>query len=228
MRCRGCLRGVDFVSGFRSAGPRRRAQYLVSQVKRGDATLEHLLTGALAFVESSHSSATKTAGRVERPDVVGVLSQLASAARLLRSADGRYCAQVPVGDRLEIYGLTSAGNSDTRKLVGRSANERTRGWQPRERAAGKAAGEKKLGEKQRAVAVDLYRQMKHTIDETARRLASRGQRFTSMLRRLALSDIGSKHVTILFRCGIPSGPRGPWCSRSRAEDRRALRSDPWQ
>ncbi len=28
--------------------------------------------------------------------------------------------------------------------------------------------------------------------------------------------------------GIPSGPRGPWCSRSRAEDRRALRSDPWQ
>ena len=28
--------------------------------------------------------------------------------------------------------------------------------------------------------------------------------------------------------GIPSGPRGPWCSRSCAEDRRALRSDPWQ
>ena len=131
-----------------------------------------------------------------------------SAAPLLRSAHGRYCAQVPVGDRLEIYGLTSAGNSDTRKLVGRSANERTRGWQPRENAAGNAAGEKKLGEKQRAVAVDLYRQMKHTIDETARRLASRGQRLTSILRRLALSDIGSKHVTILFRCGIPPVPGG--------------------
>ena len=28
--------------------------------------------------------------------------------------------------------------------------------------------------------------------------------------------------------GIPAGPRGPWCSRSRAEDRRALRSDPWR
>jgi len=26
--------------------------------------------------------------------------------------------------------------------------------------------------------------------------------------------------------GIPSGPRGPWCSRSRAEDRRALRPTP--
>jgi transposase-like protein len=32
-------------------------------------------------------------------------------------------------------------------------------------AAGKAAGEKKLGDKQRATAVDLYRQKKHTIDE---------------------------------------------------------------
>ena len=84
----------------------------VSQAERGAATLEHLLTGALAFVESSRSSATETAGRVERPDVVGVLSQLASVARLLRSADGRYCAQVPVGDRLEIYGLTSAGFRD--------------------------------------------------------------------------------------------------------------------
>jgi hypothetical protein len=116
----------------------------VSQVERGAATLEHLLTSALAFVASSHSSATETAGRVERPDVVGVLSQLASGARLLRSADSRYCAQVPIGDRLEIYGLTSAGNSDTRKLVCWSANARTRGWQPREHAAGKAAGEKSL------------------------------------------------------------------------------------
>jgi AcrR family transcriptional regulator len=39
-----------------------------------------------------------------------------------------------------------------------------RGWQPREHAAGKAAAAK-LGEKQRAVAVDLYHRKKHTIDE---------------------------------------------------------------
>jgi hypothetical protein len=74
----------------------------LSQVERGAVTLEHMLTGAFAFVASSRSSATETAGRVERPDVVGVLSQLASGARLFRSGDGRYCAQVPVGDRLEI------------------------------------------------------------------------------------------------------------------------------
>ncbi len=33
-------------------------------------------------------------------------------AQLFRSADGRSCAQVPVGDRLEIYGLRSAGFRD--------------------------------------------------------------------------------------------------------------------
>jgi hypothetical protein len=74
----------------------------VSQVERGAATLERLLTGAFAFVASSRSSGTEAAGSVERSDVVGVLSQLASGARLLRSADGRYCAQLPVGDRLEL------------------------------------------------------------------------------------------------------------------------------
>ena len=38
--------------------------------------------------------------------------QLASRARLFRSTDGRFFAQVPVGDRLEIYGLKSAGFRD--------------------------------------------------------------------------------------------------------------------
>jgi hypothetical protein len=49
---------------------------------------------------------------VERPSPVQVLSRLALSARLFRSADGRLCAQVPVGDRLEIFGLKSAGFRD--------------------------------------------------------------------------------------------------------------------
>ena len=40
------------------------------------------------------------------------ISELASGARLFRSADGHSCAQVRVGDRLEIYGLRSAGFRD--------------------------------------------------------------------------------------------------------------------
>jgi len=43
---------------------------------------------------------------------VQVLMQLAARARLFRSTDGRFFAQVPVGDRLEIYGLKSAGLRD--------------------------------------------------------------------------------------------------------------------
>jgi hypothetical protein len=40
--------------------------------------------------------------KLERKSAVSLLSHLASSAVLLRSADGRFCAQVPVGDRLEI------------------------------------------------------------------------------------------------------------------------------
>ena len=43
---------------------------------------------------------------------VRVLTRLASSARLFRSADGHFCAQVRVGDRVEIYGLRSAGFRD--------------------------------------------------------------------------------------------------------------------
>jgi energy-coupling factor transporter ATP-binding protein EcfA2 len=49
---------------------------------------------------------------VERMNSVQVLSRLASNAQLFRSADGRFCAQVPVGDRLEIYRLESAAFRD--------------------------------------------------------------------------------------------------------------------
>ena len=48
----------------------------------------------------------------ERQRSVRVLTQLASGARLFRSADGHSCAQVRVGDRLEVYGLRSAGFRD--------------------------------------------------------------------------------------------------------------------
>ena len=48
----------------------------------------------------------------DRQTSVALLTRLASSARLFRSADGRFCAQVPVGDRLEIYGLRSAGFRD--------------------------------------------------------------------------------------------------------------------
>ncbi len=49
---------------------------------------------------------------LEHQSSVQVLARLASSARLFRSADGRFCAQVPVGDRLEIYRLKSAAFRD--------------------------------------------------------------------------------------------------------------------
>ena len=54
----------------------------------------------------------KTGEKRERQSSVRVLTQLASGARLFRSADGHSCAQVRVGDRLEVYGLRSAGFRD--------------------------------------------------------------------------------------------------------------------
>jgi hypothetical protein len=50
--------------------------------------------------------------KLEQMSGIALLSHLASSARLLRSADGRYCAQVPVGDRLEIFKLRSAAFRD--------------------------------------------------------------------------------------------------------------------
>jgi hypothetical protein len=51
----------------------------------------------------------ETGDKRARQGSVRVLTELASGARLFRSADGHFCAQVRVGDRLEIYGLRSAG-----------------------------------------------------------------------------------------------------------------------
>jgi energy-coupling factor transporter ATP-binding protein EcfA2 len=76
------------------------------------ATSEVTLDPALEHSVTHRSSGEETGNNVDRPGSMQVLSRLASSARLFRSADGRFCAQVPVGDRLEIYGLKSAGFRD--------------------------------------------------------------------------------------------------------------------
>jgi hypothetical protein len=62
--------------------------------------------------EYAESLLVETGDKRARQSSVRVLTQLASGARLFRSADGHSCAQVRVGDRLEIYGLRSAGFRD--------------------------------------------------------------------------------------------------------------------
>ena len=47
-----------------------------------------------------------------RQTSIRALTRLASSARLFRAADGNFCAQIRVGDRLEIYGLRSSGFRD--------------------------------------------------------------------------------------------------------------------
>ena len=51
-------------------------------------------------------------GNVEAASSLQVLLRLASGARFFRSSDGRHFARVPVGSRLEIYGLKSAAFRD--------------------------------------------------------------------------------------------------------------------
>jgi hypothetical protein len=57
-------------------------------------------------------SAARTPGERERSSAIQILSRLASCVVLFRSADGHFCAQVPVGARLEIFGLRSGGFRD--------------------------------------------------------------------------------------------------------------------
>ena len=49
----------------------------------------------------------RTLANPERESSVQVLLRLAACARLFHSEDGRFLAQVPVGDRVEVYGLKS-------------------------------------------------------------------------------------------------------------------------
>jgi hypothetical protein len=67
---------------------------------------------SLELVVSSISVTVKRGHTLKRQSSVQVLSRLASIAKLLRSADGRFCTQVPVGDRLEINRLKSAAFRD--------------------------------------------------------------------------------------------------------------------
>jgi hypothetical protein len=67
---------------------------------------------SLELVVSSVSVSVERGNTLERQSSVRVLSRLASIAKLFRSADGRFCAQVPVGDRFEIYRLKSAAFRD--------------------------------------------------------------------------------------------------------------------
>jgi hypothetical protein len=62
--------------------------------------------------EREQAPALHTGDNVEPLSSIQVLSRLASHAQLFRSADGRFCTRVPVGDRLEIFGLTSSGFRD--------------------------------------------------------------------------------------------------------------------
>jgi hypothetical protein len=70
------------------------------------------LENSVELVVSSISVSVDRGEKVERQSSVRVLSRIASSARLFRSADGRFCAQVPLGERRETFGLRSAGFRD--------------------------------------------------------------------------------------------------------------------
>ena len=65
-----------------------------------------------ALPDSNASSIEETGRNLEQVSPAQILASLASGARLFRSNDGRFFAQVPVGDRLEIFGLKSAAFRD--------------------------------------------------------------------------------------------------------------------
>ncbi len=62
---------------------------------------------------SRASTSAETGGKPTEPGSPGqVLASLASGVRLFRANDGRFFAQVPVGDRFEVYGLRSSAFRD--------------------------------------------------------------------------------------------------------------------
>jgi hypothetical protein len=73
----------------------------------------HSLLPAVDDRSRSLETSEATGGTLsEHSSLVQLLASVASRARLFRSNDGRFFAQVPVGDRLEVYGLKSAGFRD--------------------------------------------------------------------------------------------------------------------
>jgi hypothetical protein len=67
---------------------------------------------SVELLVSSISVTVERGNTLERQSSVQVLARLATNAKLFRSADGCFCAHVPVGDRLEIYRLKSAAFRD--------------------------------------------------------------------------------------------------------------------
>ena len=61
-----------------------------------------------ALPDCNASSIEETGRNLEQVSPAQILASLASGARLFRSNDGRFFAQVRVGERLEIFGLKSA------------------------------------------------------------------------------------------------------------------------
>ena len=74
--------------------------------------LEQELGNLPALPDSNASSIEETGRNLEQVSPAQILASLASGARLFRSNDGRFFAQVRVGDRLEIFGLKSAAFRD--------------------------------------------------------------------------------------------------------------------
>jgi hypothetical protein len=68
--------------------------------------------GSVELFVSSISVNVEQSETVERPSAVRILSRLVANARVFRSADGRFCAHVPVGSRSEVLGLRSVGFRD--------------------------------------------------------------------------------------------------------------------
>jgi hypothetical protein len=72
--------------------------------------------GPTAYILTDGPSAApgeeRTLANPERESSVQVLLRLAVCARLFHSEDGRFLAQVPVGDRVEVYGLRSPAFRD--------------------------------------------------------------------------------------------------------------------
>ena len=92
--------------------------------------------GSLELFVSSISVNVEQGETVERPSAVRILSRLVANVRVFRSADGRFCAQAPVGTRSETLGLRSVGFRDW--LIDRYASEQ--GEPPSNWAIGRVIG----------------------------------------------------------------------------------------
>ena len=108
-----CEDTVVSVDGSLGGSPSQASSPLLVSSQAGtQAPWEQTIGPALEVHLSNITVIGQSGEKPERQSSVRVLTRLASSARLFRSADGHFCAQVRVGDRLEIYGLRSAGFRD--------------------------------------------------------------------------------------------------------------------